>query len=332
MLDSKRREFIALVGGGGLLLAAKVKRARGQQSAMPAIGFLSSSSSVVTAKRIASFSQGLSETGYVAGRDVMIEPRLAEGQYDRLPALAADLVTRQVNLIAALAPPAAFAAKAATTTIPIVFVGAFDPVKAGLVASLNRPGANVTGVTFIGASLGAKRLELARELVPNADIIALLTHPHSPDALEEMRDLLDAAKAIGQRLLVLTASAERDFGAAFDAISQQRAGVLIIGSDPFFFQSTDQLVALMLRHRVPTVFTSSEAVIAGGLVSYSGNIPESFRLVGAYAGRILKGAKPAELPVQQSTRFELVINLKTAKAMGLTVPETLLARADEVIE
>lgn len=270
--------------------------------------------------------------GYVAGRDVIIEPRLAEGQYDRLPALVADLVTRQVNLIAALAPPAAFAAKAATTTIPIVFVGAFDPVKAGLVASLNRPGGNVTGVTFIGASLGAKRLELARELAPRAGIIAVLTHPQSPDALEELRDLLDAAKAIGQQLLVLTASRDRDFDAAFDAISQHRAGVLIIGTDPFFFESTDQLVALMHRHRVPTVFTSSEAVVAGGLASYSGNIPVSFRLAGAYAGRILQGAKPAELPVQQSTRFELVINLKTAKALGLDVPPSLVATADEVIE
>jgi ABC-type uncharacterized transport system substrate-binding protein len=324
----KRREFITLGGAA----AAWPLAARAQQSAMPVIGFLSSSSPPVTTKRIASFRQGLSDAGYVAGRDVMIEARLAEGQYDRLPALAADLVTRQVNLIAALAPPAAFAAKAATTTIPIVLVGAFDPVKAGLVASLNRPGGNVTGVTFIGANLGAKRLELARELAPNADIIALLTHPHSPDALEELRDLLDAAKAIGQQLLVLTASRDRDFDAAFDAISEHHAGVLIIGADPFFFQSTDQLVALMLRHRIPTVFTSSEAVVAGGLVSYSGNIPESFRLAGAYAGRILKGAKAAELPVQQSTRFELVINLKTAKALGLDVPPTLLARADEVIE
>ena len=203
---------------------------------MPVIGFLSSLSSPVTTKRIASFSQGLSEIGYVAGRDVTIEARLAEGQYDRLPALAADLVTRQVNLIAALAPPAAFAAKAATTTIPIVFVGAFDPVKAGLVASLNRPGGNVTGVTFIGASLGAKRLELARELTPNVDMIALLTHPNSPDALEELRDLQDAAKAIGQQLLVLTATSERDFEEAFASIIQHRAGVLIVGADPSFFQ------------------------------------------------------------------------------------------------
>jgi putative tryptophan/tyrosine transport system substrate-binding protein len=324
----RRREFITLLGGAA---AAWPLAARAQQQ-MPVIGFLSSSSSPVTTKRIASFSQGLSETGYVAGRDVMIEPRLAEGQYDRLPALAADLVTRQVNLIAALAPPAAFAAKAATTTIPIVFVGAFDPVKAGLVASLNRPGGNVTGVTFIGASLGAKRLELARELAPNADIIALLTHPYSPDAFEELRDLLDAAKAIGQQLLVLTASGERDFGDAFDAVSQHRAGVLIIGADPFFFQSTDQLVALMLRHRIPSVFTSSEAVIAGGLVSYSGNIPDSFRLAGVYAGRILKGAKPADLPVERPREFEFVINLKTAQALGLTIPQHVLLQATEVIQ
>ena len=324
----KRRDFIAAFGGA----AAWPLAARAQQSAIPVIGFLSSSSSIVTTKRITSFSQGLSETGYVAGRDVMIEPRLAEGQYDRLPALAADLVSRRVNLIAALAPPAALAAKEATTTIPIVFVGAFDPVKAGLVASLNRPGGNVTGITFSGASLGGKRLELARELVPNADIIALLTHPSSPDALEEMRDLLDVAKAIGQQLFVRTASSERDFGSAFDAISQHRAGVLIISSDPFFFQSTDQLVALMLRHRIPTVLTSGEAVVAGGLVSYSGNISDAFRLAGVYAGRILKGAKPADLPVQQPTRYELVLNLKTAKALGLAVPPALLARADEVIE
>src|SRR5262245_20465830 len=325
----KRRAFITLLGGGA---AAWPLAAHAQQTAMPVVGFLSSVSAPVTSKRIASFGHGLSETGYAVGRDVTVEARMAEGEYDRLPALAADLVGRRVGLIAALAPQAAFAAKAATTTIPIVFVGAFDPVKAGLVASLNRPGGNVTGVTFIGASLGAKRPELARELVPNADTIALLTHPHSPDALEELRDLLDAAKAIGQRLLVLTASRDRDFDAAFDAISQHRAGVLIIGADPFFFQSTDQLVTLMLRHRIPTVFTNSEAVVAGGLVSYSGNIPESFRLAGSYAGRILKGAKPAELPVQQSTRFELVINLKTAMALGLEVPPTLLACADEVIE
>jgi ABC-type uncharacterized transport system substrate-binding protein len=296
---------------------------------MPVIGFLSSSSSPVTTKRIASFSQGLSETGYVAGRDVMIEPRLAEGQYDRLPALAAELVTRQVNVIAALAPPAAFAAKAATTTIPIVFVGAFDPVKAGLVASLNRPGGNVTGVTFIGASLGAKRLELARELVPSVGVIALLTHPNSPDALEELRELESASKAIGQQLLVVY---DRDFEVVFASIVQHRAGVLLVGSDPFFFQRNEQLIALAERHRIPAIYPTPESAAQGGLMSYGTSIPDAWRLAGVYAGKMLKGAKPADLPVVQPTKFELVINLATAKALGLEVPATLLARADEVIE
>jgi putative tryptophan/tyrosine transport system substrate-binding protein len=279
-----------------------------------------------------SFSQGLSETGYIAGRDVTIEARLAEGQYDRLPALAADLVTRPVNLIAALAPPAAFAAKAATTTIPIVFVGAFDPVRAGLVDSLNRPGANVTGVTFISATLGTKRLELVRELIPNVGVIALLTYPNSPDGLEELRDLQAAAKAIGQQLLVIPAKSESDFSVAFDSIVQHRAGALLVGADPFFFQRSDQLIALAARHRVPDVHMSGEFVAAGGLMSYGTSIPDAWRLAGVYAGRILKGAKPVDLPVQQPTKFELVINLKTARMLGLTVPPTLLARADEVIE
>jgi ABC-type uncharacterized transport system substrate-binding protein len=299
---------------------------------MPVIGFLSSSSSPVTTKRIASFSQGLSETGYVAGRDVTIEARLAEGQYDRLPALAADLVTRRVNLIAALAPPAAFAAKAATTTIPIVFVGAFDPVRAGLVDSLNRPGANVTGVTFISATLGTKRLELVRELIPNVGVVALLTYPDSPDGLEELHDLQAAAKVIGQQLLVIPAKSESDFSPAFASIVQHRAGALLVGADPFFLQRSEQLIALAARHRVPDVHFSDEFVAAGGLMSYGTSIPDAWRLAGVYAGRILKGAKPVDLPVQQPTKFDLVINLKTAKALGLEVPPTLIARADEVIE
>jgi putative tryptophan/tyrosine transport system substrate-binding protein len=326
----RRREFISLLGGGAAAwpLAARAQ----QQSAMPLIGFLSSLSAPVTSKRIASFGHGLSETGYDVGRDVTVEARMAEGQYDRLPALAADLVGRRVGLIAALAPPAAFAAKAATTTIPIVFVGGLDPVKAGLVASLNRPGGNVTGVTFIGASLGAKRLELARELVPNVGVIALLTHPNSPDALEELRDLNTAAKAIGQELLVVSATSDRDFEAAFASIVQHRAGALLIGQDPFLFQAGGQLVALAARHRIPAIYGNSESVSAGALISYGASLPDAWRLAGVYAGRILKGAKPADLPVVQPTKFELVINLKTAKALGLDVPPTLLARADKVIE
>jgi len=324
----KRRQFIRLLGGS----AAWPIAADAQQAGMPVIGFLSSLSASVTSKRIASFGDGLSETGYVAGRDVTVEARMAEGQYDRLPALAADLVDRRVGLIAALAPPAAFAAKAATPTIPIVFVGGLDPVKAGLVASLNRPGGNITGVTFIGASLGAKRLELARELVPNVGVIALLTHPNSPDALEELRDLNTAAKAIGQQLLVISATSDRDFEAAFASIIQHRAGALLIGQDPFLFQAGDQLVTLAARHRIPAIYGNSESVSAGGLISYGASLPDAWRLAGVYAGRILKGKKPGDLPVMQPTKFELVINLQTAKALGIEIPPTLLARADEVIE
>jgi putative ABC transport system substrate-binding protein len=327
--EIKRRAFIRLLGGAA---ASWPLGGRAQQAAMPVIGFLSSLSAPVTSKRIASFGHGLSETGYVAGRDVTVEARMAEGQYDRLPALAADLVDRRVGLIAALAPPAAFAAKAATTSIPIVFVAAFDPVQAGLVASLNRPGGNVTGVTFIGASLGAKRLELARELVRNVRVIALLTHPNSPDALEELRDLQSAATAIGQQLVVVSATSDRDFEVAFASIAQQRADVLLIGQDPFLFQTGDQLVALAARHRIPAIYSTGESVPQGGLISYGASISEAWRLAGAYAGRILKGAKPGDLPVVQPTKFELVINLKTAKTLGLEVPPMLLARADEVIE
>jgi putative tryptophan/tyrosine transport system substrate-binding protein len=328
-MQLKRREFITLLGSAA---ATWPLGARAQQPAMPVIGFLSSLSAPVTSKRIPLFGQGLSETGYVVGRDVTVEQRLADGQYDRLPALVADLVNRRVNLIAALAPPAAFAAKAATTTIPIVFVGGLDPVNAGLVASLNRPGGNITGITFIGASLGGKRLELARELVPNVGVIALLTHPHSPDALEELRELQSAAKAIGQQLLVVSATSERDFAAAFASIVQHGAGVLLIGQDPVFFQVGGQLVALAAKHRIPAIYGNSELTAAGALISYSASVPDAWRLAGVYAGKILKGARPAELPVVQPTRFDLVINLKTAKALGLTVPPSLLARADEVIE
>ena len=286
----------------------------------------------ITNKRIATFSQGLSETGQIVPRDVAIVSRLADGQYDRLPALAADLVRQRVSLIAALAPPAAFAAKKETSTIPIVFVGAFDPVRAGLVESLNRPGGNVTGVTFIGSALGAKRLELARELVPNVGLIALLTHPNSPDGLEELRDVQAVAKTIGQQLLVVPATNESDFETAFTSIAQQRAGVLLVGQDPFFFQATGQLVALAARHRLPAIFGNAEAVAGGGLISYGASTPEAWRLAGTYAGRILKGAKAAELPIVQPTRFDLAINLTTAKALGLTVPSSLLARADELVE
>ena len=324
----RRREFITLLGGAACWPLA----ARAQQPTMPVVGFLSSLSASVTGKRVVSFGQGLTETGYIVGRDVMVEQRLADGQYDRLPALAADLVNRRVNLIAALAPPAAFAAKAATATIPIVFIAALDPVKAGLVASLNRPGGNITGITFIGASLGGKRLELARELVPNGGVIALLTHPGSPDALEELRELQSDANAIGQQLLVLSATSEDDLESAFASMAQHGVRVLLIGQDPFLFQAGGQLVALAAKHRIPAIYGNSELAAAGALISYSASIPDAWRLAGNYAGRIFKGAKPADLPVVQPTKFDLVINLNTAKALGLTIPPTLLARADEVIE
>jgi putative tryptophan/tyrosine transport system substrate-binding protein len=325
----KRREFITLLGGAA---AAWSFTAHAQQPTIPVIGFLSSLSAPVTTKRISSFGEGLSELGYTVGRDATVEARMAEGQYDQLPALAADLVSRRVQLIAASGPPAAFAAKAATTSIPIVFVAAFDPVQAGLVASLNRPGGNVTGITFVGASLGGKRLELARELVPNVGVIALMTNPNSPDALEELRDVQNAAKAIGQEILVVPATSDRDLEGAFASIVQHRAGVLLINMDPFLFQSTDRLIALAARHRIPAVYPTVESVPSGGLISYGASISEAWRLAGGYAGRVLKGARPAELPVVQPTKFELVINFTTAKALGLEVPPALLGRADEVIE
>jgi putative tryptophan/tyrosine transport system substrate-binding protein len=325
----KRREFITLLGGGA---AAWPRAARAQQRTVPVIGFLSSLSGPWINKRISSFSQGLSEIGFVVGKDVTIDLRMAEGNYDRLPAMAADLVNHHVSLITALAPPAALAAKTATTSIPIVFVVAFDPVKAGLVSSLNRPENNITGVTFISASLGAKRLELVRELISNDGTIAVVTHPSSPDAWEELHDLQAAANSKGQQLIVLTASTDGELEGAFRSVSERSAAALLVVADPVFFQSGDHLVSLAARYRIPTVFWTAEIVAAGGLMSYGASISDAFRLAGTYAGRILKGAKPADLPVQQPTKFELVINRKTAKALGIDLPPTLLARADEVIE
>ena len=329
MLDLRRRQLITLLGGAAV---AWPLVARAQQRTVPVIGFLSSLSGPWIKKRISSFSQGLSEIGFVVGKDVTIDLRMAEGNYDRLPAMAADLVNHHVSLITALAPPAALAAKTATTSIPIVFVVAFDPVKAGLVSSLNRPENNITGVTFISASLGAKRLELVRELISNGGTIAVVTHPSSPDAWEELHDLQAAANSKDQQLMVLTASTDGELEGAFRSISERSAAAALVVADPVFFQSGDHLVSLAARYRIPTVFWTAEIVAAGGLMSYGASISDAFRLAGTYAGRILKGAKPADLPVQQPTKFELVINLKTAKALGLELPPTLLARADEVIE
>jgi putative tryptophan/tyrosine transport system substrate-binding protein len=300
---------------------------------MPVIGFLSSLSPQAWARPLSAFLKGLGETGYVDGRNVSIEYRWAEGQFDRLPALATDLVHREVAVITATGTPAALAAKAATTTIPIVFETASDPVQLGLVASLNRPGANVTGVTQLTVGLVPKEVELLHELVPTANTIGLLVNPtNPPNAETASRDAKAAARALGLKLHVLHASAESDFDIVFATLLQQRAGGLVIGTDGLFTSHSEQLAALAARHAVPAIYKGREFAAAGGLLSYGSDIEDSYRLAGVYTGRILKGVKPADLPVQQATKIELYINLKTAKALGLTVPLTLLGRADEVFE
>ena len=323
----KRREFITILGGA----AAWPLAARAQQPAMPVIGYLGTVSPDLFAGRVQAFRQGLSETGYVEGRNVGIEFRWAEGQYNRLPAMAADLVRRQVAVIAANGP-AAEVAKGATTTIPIVFLVGANPVEVGLVASLNRPDGNLTGVTTLTAELGPKQLELLRELVPTATTIGVLLNPTNPGTETRSRDLQAAARAMGVQLQVLHASTEREFDGVFATLVQLRAGGLVIGTDGFFTSRSKQLSALTIRHAVPAIFLYREFAAAGGLMSYGGSITDQYRQVGVYTGRILKGVKPADLPVQQSTKVELIINLKTAKALGLTVPLSLLGRADEVIE
>jgi putative tryptophan/tyrosine transport system substrate-binding protein len=320
---------MALVGG----TAAWPLAARAQQAAMPVIGFLGPGSAESDAYRVTAFRQGLNETGYVEGQNVTIDYRWAEGHYDRLPALAADLVQRKVAVIAATSTPAALAAKAATTTVPIVFELASDPVKLGLVASLSRPGGNVTGVTQQAEEIASKRLELLHELLPTARVIALLVNPSDPVLAEpQTREALSAANTLGLELHVLDASTERDFDAVFAKLRELQAGGLVIGGDAFFTSHVQQLAALALHDAVPAVYQWRAFTAAGGLMSYGSSITETHRLVGIYAGRILKGDKPTDLPVQQATKVELYINMKTAKALGITFPLTLLGRADEVIE
>jgi putative ABC transport system substrate-binding protein len=324
-----RREFITLLGGAATWSFA----ARAQQSAMPVIGFLSGGSRAAYAPEVEAFRQGLNETGYVEGQNVTIEYRWAEDQYDRLPSLAADLVQQKVAVIAATSTPGALAAKAATSMVPVVFTTGGDPIKLGLVASLSRPGGNVTGSTQLSVEVGPKRLELARELFPGATTFALLVNPTNPLAATVSKDLEAVADTLGVRLHVIHASTEADFEPAFATAAQLRAAALVIASaDPWFGSHAAQLGALALRHRVPAIYFLREFAAAGGLMSYGGSITETYRLAGLYAGRILKGEKPADLPVVQSTKVELIINLKTAKALGITVPLPLSGRADEVIE
>src|SRR5437016_4869098 len=306
--------------------------ARAQQKATPVIGFLGSGLPRPFAPQVAAFRQGLSDTGYVEGQNLAIEYRWAEGSYDRLPALAADLVGRKVDLIVTSGGPAsALAAKSATSTIPIVF-SAGDPVADGLVASLAQPGGNLTGFSGIFVELHPKRLELLSELVPQTRVIALLVNPNSPQSERVIRDVQEAARAKGVQLPILKAGSESEIDAAFASLVQLHAGGLVVGGDALFNSRREQLVALASRHAVPVIYQGREFVATGGLISYGVSLTAAYREVGIYASKILKGAKPADLPVQQPTKFELVINLKTAKALGLTVPQTLLARADEVIE
>jgi putative ABC transport system substrate-binding protein len=325
----RRREFITVVGGAAV---AWPHAARAQQPPMPVVGFLNVASPDGYALYVAAFRDGLKESGYVEGQNVAIEYRWAEGHYDRLPAIAADLVRRQVSVIVANTP-ANLAAKTATSTIPIVFTTASDPVQIGLVPNLSRPGGNVTGVSQLNVEIAPKRLEMAHELMPAATVVALLVNPGDPSRAETLsRDVQAAAMPLGLQLHILRAGTDAEIEAAFVGFAQLKAGVLVIGADAFFNAKSQLLAELSLRYAVPAIYQYSEFANAGGLMSYGGSIKESYRWAGIYTGRVLKGDNPADLPVQQSTKVELIINLKTAKALGIAVPLSLLGRADEVIQ
>jgi len=324
----KRREFIAGLGGA----AAWPVGARAQQSAKPVVGFLSSLSLAETDHLVAAFRQGLGDIGFITSQNVAIEYRFAGGRYDGLPVQVAELLGLRVAAIAAIGPPAALAAKNATTTIPIVFTSGADPVRAGLVASLNRPGGNVTGVSLFGSMLSPKRMELVLELASAGAPLALLINPNYSEAADELRDVEAAAQARGRPLVIVNASNESEFAAAFESIIRQRAGALVVGSDPFFFSRRSQLVAMAAHYKLPAIYEWRDFAVDGGLMSYGTIGTGVYRQAGVYVGKILKGERPADLPVSQPTKFEFVLNLKTAKALGLSVPSSLLVAADEVIE
>jgi putative ABC transport system substrate-binding protein len=325
----RRRDFIkGIVGSTAWPLAA-----RAQQPALPVIGFLNSASPQPWASYVAGFRAGLKEVGYIDGQNVTIEFRWAEGNYDRLPGLAADLVRRRVAvLVAGGGPPSVVAAKAVTKTIPIVCTFGGDPVKAGYVTSLGRPGGNITGVNLFVAAMESKRLGLLRALIPGVQLIAVLLNPNRPDHADQMREVQDAARAIGQQINILLASNECDIEAAFATAVQLHVGAMLVGADPFFNSRRDKIIALAARHAIPAIYEQREHALAGGLMSYGTNLSDGYRQAGVYAGRILRGEKPGDLPVVQSTKFEFVINLKTAKALGIEVPPNLSAEADEIIE
>src|SRR5262245_3777642 len=325
----KRREFISLLGGAA---AAWPLAARAQQPAIPVIGYLNNGSPESDVPRLTGLRRGLSQTGYIEGRNLVIEYRWAGNQADRLPTLAADLVQLRVAVIVSPGMVATLAAKAATTSIPIVFGVANDPVQLGLVASLNRPGGNVTGTNAFAGELGAKELALLHELVPGTPTIGFLENPKNPIFEFQTRDVLAAAPVIGLKVQILKASTDREIDAAFASLVQARTGALLVGNDLFFNSRIEQIVALAARHAIPTMYTFRDFVVSGGLISYGGSLTDAYRQVGLYTGRILKGAKPADLPVIQATKIDLTINLKTAKALGLQIPDRLLALADEVIE